>query len=196
MSGSRIGVVATSLALLVGIVAIGCSSGPAASHLYRPNSEAEASQLAAAARTIYPHDVRTSPDTAAALTVAWPGIISDVRFTDYGDFLETTLSIEHHYFLWVENWGNSPVPYVVSPRGEGAFETSWRLTRVAYERRIERFGGEGVGNLVIVYGRPFVTDDDRLVVDASYIREIDRSEYTTSVADFGREGEPVNVTGN
>ncbi|MCB2230903.1 hypothetical protein KQH82_09340 [bacterium] len=187
--------IALALWLALGITA-GCGGGSVGAQLYRPNSEAEKSQLAGAVRTIYPDDVRAVPDTAADRTVAWPGVISDVRFADYGDFLETTLSIEHHYFLWVENWGKTDIPYTVSPRGEGMFETSWRLTRTAHERRIERFGGEGVGNLVIVYGRPFVTEDDRLVVDASYIREIARSEYTTSVADFGREGEPVKVTGD
>lgn len=177
------------------LVNAGCG-GPIGSRLYRPVSVAEEMELAAASRTVYPADVRANPASAANSSIAWAGIITEIAIADYGEFLETTLILEHHYFLWVESWGSSPVPFLLSPRGEGTFETTWRMTPDSWQRRLDRFTGKGIGNLVLVYGKPLIVDDNRIVVEATHIREIDSTQYTTDYADFGREGEPLKRIGD
>lgn len=178
--------------IVVVLCANGCGGGPVGSRLYRPISASEEAQLSRADRRVYPGDIRTDSLFGDTI-VAWPGVITDIRTADYGEFLETTLLIEHRYFLWVEHWKGSPIPYTLSPRGEGTFETTWRLTRDAYERRLARFEGKGIGNLVIVYGRPRLTEEQRLVVDAAYIREIDRKQVRTESVDFGRDTGQVEI---
>ncbi|MBD3402444.1 hypothetical protein GF420_06090 [candidate division GN15 bacterium] len=181
-------------AVLLGLTSIAaCFGSKPRSRLYEPLSGREAAQLREANRELYPDDIRGGETDLTDITIAWPGILRDLTYQDYGEFVEAVLTVEHRYFLWTEDLGPQPEPYFLSPRGEGMFRTTWRLTPEALRNRREMFGNEGIGNMVIVYGSPTLLNTGELLVEAGYIREIDDDRYRTDVLDYGRSGEPVTI---
>ncbi len=156
---------AFSLTFLAG----GCVVG------YQPLTPMERSAFQQARFDIYPDDVRDNPDKYRGENIAWAGIIQESEFYEQNDRYEIVLLLEHRYFDWKVDRTSSPNMLFPSMEGEGLFQTRWYLKKNAdLEYFMMRFAA---GNLALVYATPDTVIDDVILLDASYIRIIEKEFF-------------------
>lgn len=175
-------------AVLVCITCIGCPVGPS-TRLYKPVSEWETKAFSKADRSIYPNDVRTDFAAHDSSRVAWPGIVLSVTPKNQDTVIEVHFVIQHHYYDWLEDFSIQQERIFLSPRGEGVFETTWWVQPTADTGKIV----QSVGNMVIVYGIPASVRDSIIILNAYYIREIEREWFATDIFDYGRPGDSMRI---
>ncbi|HEY79377.1 MAG TPA: hypothetical protein G4O09_09720 [Dehalococcoidia bacterium] len=171
------------------LFAFGCICAPPMwSRSYEPISEWEQREYDKANRYIYPDDVREDITKYLSVTIAWTGVIkeSTVYQTDEGPDIYDLL--EHHYYDWIEDFGAQQERILLSPRGEGLFKTKWCVTKETTQAELDEMTEPG--KLLIVYGKPQAMENDIIIVEASYIRDIGKEWYTTEILDYGRLDEP------
>lgn len=161
-----------SVILLMTIIYLtGCVVG------YKPQTEWEQREFKNADFNIYPDNVRSDLAKYKNTEVAWAGIIEESEFYEQENTYQVLLLMEHHYFDWKVDKMGSPQLYYPSAEGEGMFQTTWYLKKDAdLDYFIDRFGA---GNLAIVYAKPDTVIDDVVLVNADYIRIIDKEHFLT-----------------
>ena len=76
-------------------------------------------------RDVYPDDVRR--DLAAhRVEVAWAGLSREAVFRG-APAHDVTVTMEHHYFDWIDDHSARPEHFFLSPRGEGLVRCRWPL---------------------------------------------------------------------
>lgn len=176
------------ITVLACITCIGCPVGPYTRH-YKPISEWETKAFSKANREVYPNDVRGNFAAFDSARVAWPGIVLKAEPKNQDSIIEIHFVIQHHYYDWLEDFSIQQERIFLSPRGEGVFETTWWVQPTADTSVI----AQSVGNMVIVYGIPSAVHDSSIVLDAYYIREIERKWFATDIFDYGRPGDSMRI---
>jgi hypothetical protein len=121
--------------------------------------------------------------------VAWPGIVLSVTPKNLDSAIELHFVIQHHYYDWLEDFSIQQERIFLSPRGEGVFETTWWVQPTVDTSTLV----QSVGNMVIVYGIPSFIHDSVIVVNAYYIREIERKWFAADIFDYGRPGDSMKM---
>lgn len=171
-------------------------------HDYKPYTPATAYEKVESPRAtvnVYPDDVRTNLDQYTNTIVAWAGVVKDTTARDRvnSDVMRATTVLEHHYFDWQENRKSGDKQYLISPRGEGAFQVEWDVRRKnpqATTADVDKYAGPG--KLAIVYGTPQrVTDNGVVILKYRYLRIIDSKNFNINTFSYGRVGEPYKYVG-
>ena len=116
------------LVLLVGTL---CSCVTGYSREYGPARDEERQAFEAASRTVFPDDVRASPEKYRDTTVAWTGIIEDMKLVRNEGFLEYTILCRHYYYDWIESFGPGTSRIWLSTTGEGEFAVYLRINEMS-----------------------------------------------------------------
>lgn len=179
LTGDRFRSVLLVILCLITVFAVaGCT------RVYEPISEWEQTEFDKANRNVYPDDVRENVDLYKTTTVAWTGLIKQVEVVQTNEGPDVIYLLEHHYYDWIEDFGAQSEHIFLSPRGEGDFMTTWELSKDTTAAELEDI--TDATHLLIVYGLPLSIEGDRIILDASYVRGIDRRYYTTEKMDYGR----------
>jgi hypothetical protein len=181
-------IAAAAFVVLSCLACIGCPIGPY-TRGYKPISEWEKTAFTKANRQIYPNDVRGDFAAFDSARVAWPGIVLKAEPKNRDSVIEIHFVIQHHYYDWLEDFSIQQERIFLSPRGEGVFETTWWVQPTADTSVIT----QSVGNMVIVYGIPASIRDSIIVLNAYYIREIERKWFATDIFDYGRPGDSMRI---
>jgi hypothetical protein len=182
---NRIALSAILLFLLVVLCLVGLGCPPVYyTKEYQPISEWEQREFNKADRKIYPDDVRQNIVVYESKTVAWAGLIQETHVIQTDEGPDVVYLLEHHYFDWLEDYGPQRERLFLSPRGEGVFKTTWGLKKDTTAAELDDFTNPD--HMLIVYGTPLSIEQDVIVLNASYIRGIDRRYYTTEKMDYGR----------
>ena len=156
---------------------------------YQPLPGLERQFFNAAKRNITPDDVRKSPDKYIKTLVVWTGIIKQIDVSEEKEGHIFRITIEHHYFDWIEDRGVQRELFFLSPRGEGDFVVVWNTNTIQDYQFIRQFA---VRDMIIAYGCPHISNDEAIVLDPTVnIRPIKPQWFSTEVLDYGRSGEPV-----
>jgi hypothetical protein len=163
-------------------VVTGCFCAPPMyTRFYEPISDWEKGEFDKADRSVYPEDVRHDFSQYQSITVAWTGTIEDVQVKETPEGPDVMYLLNHHYYDWIEDFSPRPERILLSPRGEGQFKTTWGLKPGT---QLEEFTDPS--QLLIVYGIPISLENEVIIIDASYVRGINKRFYTTEVMDYGR----------
>lgn len=154
------------------------------SRAYEPISDSEKTEFDKADRNAYPDDVRKDLTSFQSTTIAWPGLIDDIQIQNVEEGVDITYSLTHHYYDWIEDFGIQHERIFLSPRGEGKFKFTWPFPKNLTEDELKRFTDHSV--LLIVYGKPVSIQNDTIIIEASYVRDVGKSWYTTHRLDYGR----------
>lgn len=171
------------IACCVGTMAAMALHAPHSNH-YAAVSPREAREMARASRDVYPDEVRADLAGHRA-ELAWAGLLRSMEFIGDREHPAIRLTIEHHYFDWVEDHGAQRELYLLSPRGEGTFRCTWPIDPSWDHEAMRREGPPG--SLMVVYGTPERLDG--AVVDlgqAAYVRSLPPFLVTTRALDYGR----------
>lgn len=174
------------IACILGL--IGCCAavlmGAPSSRDYKPASPWEQREMVRSTRSVYPDDVRANL-AARRVPVAWAGILRQVEFIGEPARPMLRLTVEHHYFDWIEDRGAQRELYFLSPRGEGTFRCVWPLRREWDMAEMRRITVPGL--MAVIYGTPERLDG--AVIDlgqASYARLFPPGSYSMGRLDYGR----------
>ncbi len=149
---------------------------------YTPQTEWERRAFDRSDFKIFPDYVRSDLQKYKNTPVAWAGIIEEAEFYEQNNTYEILLLIEHHYFDWKLDKMGSPQLYYLSSQGEGTFQTSWYLKKDAdLEYFMDRFAA---GNLAIVYAKPDTVINDVVLLNADYIRIIDKDHFLADQVNY------------
>jgi hypothetical protein len=88
---------------------------------FKPSTGRGVEALARSNREIYPRMALENPELYRKETVAWAGIVKDIRVFQSRSGPAATIMLEHHYFDWYEDHGAQTELFFLSPRGEGDF---------------------------------------------------------------------------
>jgi hypothetical protein len=61
--------------------------------------------------------------------VAWTGLIKEVDVVQTEDGPDVVYVLQHHYYDWIEDFGQQREIILLSPRGEGKFKTTSSLKK-------------------------------------------------------------------
>jgi len=172
----------------VALVFVGCIIGPSI-RLYKPITDWEKEAFLKAEREIYPNDVRDDFPKYDSARVAWPGIILGAETSDIDTSIIIQFKIEHHYYDWIEDFSIQQEKIFLSPRGEGLFETKWHLKPGSDITKVN----ESIGDMIIVYGIPKDIKDSTIVLDAYYVRVIEKQWFSTQFFNYGRPGDSMTI---
>ena len=154
-------------------------------NMYKPVSPMEAQIFAKVNFKVYPDDVRGALDSYRDTVVAWAGIISNYDVIHHDENIEIIISLEHHYYDWLEDYSIQKEKIFLSPKGEGSFKTSLFFKAGSPVDEITKAFSKG--DLVIAYGIPQSIDDDGvIVIKGLYPRVIKKMWYRTDVLEYGR----------
>lgn len=161
----------------------GLRNGPG-SRPYKPASVREEQAIAASTRDVYPDDVRANL-SAHQVQVAWAGLLQRAEVEGTHPNAVVTVTVEHHYFDWIEDHGVQREIHLLSPRGEGTFRCSSaidpRIDLSLFRRGVVR------GLMIVAYGTP--TRLDGPVVDlgrCAYLRIVPGQTHSTTRLNYGR----------
>lgn len=187
---SVLAVIALALVLTVllpaatcGLLALVVRSAPGSSE-YEAVSPRERAEMDRARRDVYPDDVRRDLESHR-VEVAWAGLLREAVFRGAPEH-DMTLTIEHHYFDWIDDHSARPEHFLLSPRGEGLVRCSWPVDP-SWDLDAMR-AVSPPGTMIVVYGTPERVDG--AIVDlgrAAYVRSIPAEVATTTVLDYGRD---------
>jgi hypothetical protein len=144
---------------------------------YTPISEWEKREYENSDREVFPDDVRESVDNYRTTTVAWTGVIEDVRIDEKEQFSEVSFLCRHFYYDWIEYFGPQTEHIFLSSKGEGQFSVSWRVKKGTPSTSFD-----DVGDLLIAFGKPIRIENDVIYLDTTYIRGIDQTYFKHSDA--------------
>ena len=177
-----------TLAALALTALSGCccaGGGPLEPTPYCPKTEAEAALFSAARRDVFPDDIRENLKAHEAETVLWAGILRKVEI----EGRTVILSIEHHYFDWVEDRGDGLA--ALSPHGEGTYECLLELMS-AEDAENYRARPPPPGRMMITYGVPAgLTSTGVVRLRCRRLVSFKEGRFSTELLDYGREGPPV-----
>lgn len=173
--------------LLVSTITLSCIGY--STRYYKPITEKEKYAFGKANREIYPNDVRSNFNDYDSARVAWPGIIKNITFNSRPDTMVCDFLVEHHYYSWLEDFGAQHERIFLSPRGEGLIQFDMLLKAGADSLDVKKT----IGSMIIVYGIPAGAEDSVVNLYSFDIRIIGQEWFTTTVMDYGREGEPIKV---
>ena len=150
---------------------------------YRPLPGLEKQLYNVAKRKVTPNNVRKLPDKYIKTLVVWTGIIKNIDSNKEQGTEFFQITVEHHYFDWIENRGAQKEMFFLSPRGEGTFIAAWSAGNAQEYEFIRHFT---VGDMIIAYGRPCMTEDDILVLNPTVnIRPVKPQWFSTEIPDYG-----------
>jgi hypothetical protein len=165
------------------------------SQQFKPSTEDGQNIFKITNKEIYPKDVLSRKAGMQDTWIAWGGIVKKVEFLEsrYGPAAKVT--IEHHFFDWIEDHGAQKELFFLSPRGEGDFDIFVPVNMQKPEN--ERIP---LGIMAVVIGKPQVVIDkdnkSHLVVLTKYYDFIKKSAFRMDVFDYGRNGEPIHKVEN
>lgn len=144
--------------------------------------------MARASRHVYPNDVRSNLG-ANRVPVVWAGLLRDAEFIAERSRPVVRMTIEHHYFDWIEDHGAQRAIYLLSPRGEGTFRCTWPLNPSTDLQALRRV--TVAGSMVVIYGTPLRLDGDAVDLgEATYARLIPPHLASTQHLNYGRREPP------
>jgi len=82
-----------------------------------PGSAGEKETFSQARHDVFPDDVRASPGEYKSTVILWSSIVRSVDVTGAG----VTITFEHHYWDFIEDFSIQKAIAFLSPRGEGLF---------------------------------------------------------------------------
>lgn len=178
--------------LLVGILILmeGCPGLLPGSRAYQPLPQWEAKFFAQAKRDVFPNDVHQKPGVAVNTLVVWTGIITNIEFRGDESSRFARLTVEHHYFDWIEDFSVQRARYFLSPRGEGFFVVAWSVESSVDQQFIDQFS---IGDMLVAYGFPKVHGDSIGLYPTENLRAIKPPWFRTDVLEYGRPGEPSTI---
>jgi hypothetical protein len=167
-------------------VLVGCATtGLMGTSPYHPANEKEKVEFDRANRNVYPDDVRKHMSEFKDTTIAWAGIIRESILTNEDGNVLVVLTIDHHYYDWILDFGTPFGTYWLSPRGEGLFKV-----RATYKSEADAIKFAAKGNMVIAYGTTAMVDSDGIIyVNATVIKTI-RDSFNIDQLDYGRSETP------
>jgi hypothetical protein len=171
---------------------------PYYSKLFKPANKGALQVYEAAKKDMYPQDIRGNKDLYSGETIAWAGIVKNVKLfdSDYGQVAHVI--IEHRYFDWKEDHGKQSEIYFLSPRGEGHFSIFVNPKGKHDEQSIRKL--IPLDSMVVAVGEidtKMLSDDGLpIVMLTEYFEFIDKSKYRDDVFDYGREGEEIQRVEN
>jgi hypothetical protein len=150
----------------------GCFPIAPGSRPYTPSDGGEKEIFSQVRRDVFPDDVRGAPEQYKSTIVLWSAIIRNVAVSDSS----VTITFEHHYWDFIEDYSVQKAIAFLSPRGEGRFVASFPLsTKVS------------VGDMALVYGMPEDVDTNGVIVlSEKGMRTLPQPLYATDVWDYGR----------
>ena len=160
------------LAFFFGLLLVaGCASTKNGE--YRPAKSREKEAFAVADRTVSPNDVRAGFRGLEATEVAWAGIITDVQFEEKERKYQVAFEVEHRPFDWQNHGGSQP--FHLGSKGEGAFVAGWYANKPTSIWRLRQLAD--VGDMIIVYGKPYRMRDGVIQLAATAIRPIKAEDF-------------------
>lgn len=178
-----------ALVVMGSLALAGCPGVVPGSRPYQPASPLEAAHLEQADFSLFPEDVRADPAKSKDKMIAWAGVITSAEITKDDSGYLIIFSLEHHYFDWVEDDSIQRAIFFLSPRGEGAFKTYWRMPPSTDYAELKR--QVATGTLLITYGYPVKIVGATIYIHPDYVRPFARPLYTTTALDYRRPGSPV-----
>jgi hypothetical protein len=159
------------------------------SNPYRPMPGLERQFYNVAKRKVFPDDVRNSPNKYTKSFIVWAGIIKQIDISEEEGTQVFQITVEHHYFNWIEDRDAPREMFFLSPRGEGTFIVAWSVSTAQEYPFIRQFA---VRDMIIAYGCPSIIEDDIIGFEPTVnIRPIKPQWFSTEVLDYGRSGKPV-----
>jgi hypothetical protein len=179
------------IALAIGIAFVGCISSCASSRMYKPLGDIEKMHYIKVNKDIWPDDLRNNGiANYSDKFIGWVGIVEEYKVEN--NIIQFT--IKHHYYDWVEDFGYSKGPILLSPDGEGYIIGNHVFEPDITEDVIREAFKNLVGDCIIIYGYPKeILDDGKIVIDTKYSRNIpkkyvDPSWIAPGFSKYGRNG--------
>lgn len=159
------------------------------SRRYQPSSEIENSWYTHIDKTVWPYDVKNELMNYQETLIGWVGIIEkfNIVITDNNEFNIIQYYIKHHYYDWIEDFGIENKPIRLSPDGEGYIVCDFYIKKSHDPEEITK---DITGDCLIIYGYPIkiFAEDDVIVIQAKYMRTIQKQYVNPSWLRYGRKG--------
>jgi hypothetical protein len=159
--------------------------------MYTPGNDIEKMFYANINKNIWPDDLRNNGiDKYYDEFIGWVGIVEEYRIEN--NIIQFTM--RHHYYDWVEDFGYSRGPILLSPDGEGYIIGDYELRSNITEAEINEFIRELIGDCMVLYGYPEeILDGGTIIIDTKYSRRIskryvDPNWIAPGFTKYGRNG--------
>ncbi|MDR0313564.1 MAG: hypothetical protein LBI14_08195 [Treponema sp.] len=166
-------------------------SSCASSRLYTPIGDVESMYYASINKNVWPDDIRNNGiENYYDEFIGWVGIVEEYRVEN--NIIHFTM--KHHYYDWVEDFGYSRGPFLLSPDGEGYISGKYVLRPDMSEADIKAFVQDLFGDCIVLYGYPEeILDNGKIIIDTKYARRISKNYVNPSwialgFTKYGRNG--------
>ncbi|UZR95710.1 hypothetical protein [Chondrinema litorale] len=162
----------------------GCPMGPS-SRMYK-TQEWETKYYTKSTRCILPDDIKTKPDRFLELDTLlnWVGVIRSYETKLVGDTGVITLTIDHKYWDFIEDFSIQDEIMFISPYGEGEFKYSTQHLNYTKPRLDSLVTQINIDDLIICYGKLDHMENDTPVLNNYGLRFIPYKLYTTKVMSY------------
>jgi hypothetical protein len=136
-------------------------------------------------KNIWPDDVRYNIEDYTKEFVGWVAIVEQYKVEN--NIVQLTL--RHHFYDWIEDYGYLKGPILLSSSGEGIIIGNYVLRQDITENQINEFIKDLIGDCIIIYGYPIkIMEDKEIFVDTKYVRRISKRYVDPNWRDYGRQG--------
>ena len=138
------------------------------SRQYKPINDIENIYYVNVNKNIWPDDLRENGiENYYDEFIGWVGIVEKYVIENNG----VQFTMKHHYYDWIEDFGYSKGPFLLSPDGEGYIVGNYALRPDVISEFIQDF----IGDCVIIYGYPKeILENGEIIIDTEYARRISK----------------------
>jgi hypothetical protein len=136
-------------------------------------------------KNIWPDDVRQNIEDYTEEMIGWAGVVEQYRINN--NIVQLTL--RHHFYDWIEDYGYARGPILLSSSGEGIIIGDYILWPDITENQMNEFVKDLIGDCIIIYGYPVkITENNEVVIDTKYARRISKRHIDPGWRNYGRQG--------
>jgi hypothetical protein len=136
-------------------------------------------------KNIWPNDVRSNIEDYVNEFVGWVGIVQQYRIENN----VVQLTMMHHYYDWIEDFGYAKWPILLSPNGEGIIMGNYILRQDITEDQLNEFIKDLLEDCIIIYGYPKeIMENGEIIIDTKYARRISKRYVDPEWRNYGRQG--------
>ena len=159
------------------------------SRLYKPASDRENSFYIKINKSIWPDDVRYNINNYKNELVGWVGIVEQYRIERNIENIIVHFSLNHHYYDWIEDYGYSRGPILLSTIGEGIILGKYILSPELTDDQLNEMTKDFLGECIIIYGYPNkIMENGEILLDMEYTRTIPKKYVDPNWREYGRQG--------
>ena len=142
------------------------------SRSYKPINDIEKLFYMNINKNIWPDDLREKGiEIYYNEFIGWVGIVD--TYSIENNIIHFT--IKHHYYDWIEDFGYTKGPFLLSPDGEGYISGIYTLNPNITEEEKNEFCKDFIGDCIIIYGFPKeILGDGIIIINTEYARRISK----------------------